>query len=81
MDQAKVVSFPLLAHFKLSTKQSPSTITEKEDMNSVLYASAVRSLMYAMVCMRPNIAHAVGVVSHFCQIQEESIEMQSNGLL
>ncbi|XP_069145877.1 secreted RxLR effector protein 161-like [Solanum lycopersicum] len=27
------------------------------------YASAVGSLMYAMVCTRPDIAHAVGVVS------------------
>jgi len=29
------------------------------------YASAVGSLMYAMVCTRPDIAHAVGVVSRF----------------
>ena len=29
------------------------------------YASAVGSLMYAMVCTRPDIAHAVKVVSRF----------------
>ena len=29
------------------------------------YASVVGSLMYAMVCMRPNIAYAIGVVSRF----------------
>ena len=29
------------------------------------YASAVGSLMYTMVCTRPDIAHAVGVVSRF----------------
>lgn len=34
-------------------------------MNCVPYASAVGSLMYAMVCTRPDIAHAVGVVSRF----------------
>ena len=34
-------------------------------MALVLYASAVGSLMYAMVCTRPNIAHAVGVVSRY----------------
>ena len=34
-------------------------------MSRVPYASAVGSLMYAMVCTRPDIAHAVGVVSHF----------------
>jgi hypothetical protein len=30
-----------------------------------LYASAVGSLMYAMVCTRPDIAHAVGVLSRY----------------
>ena len=34
-------------------------------MSKVPYASAVGSLMYAMVCTRSNIAHAVGVVSRF----------------
>ena len=32
-------------------------------MSEVPYASAAGSLMYAMVCTRPDIAHAVGVVS------------------
>uniref|UniRef100_A0A3Q7H976 Reverse transcriptase Ty1/copia-type domain-containing protein n=1 Tax=Solanum lycopersicum TaxID=4081 RepID=A0A3Q7H976_SOLLC len=65
MDKAKVVSTPLAMHFKLSTKQCPSSDDEKEDMKKVPYASAVGSLMYAMVCTIPDIAHAVGVVSHF----------------
>ena len=34
-------------------------------MKKVPYFSAVGSLMYAMVCTRPDIAHAVGVVSKF----------------
>ncbi|WJZ80584.1 hypothetical protein VitviT2T_000491 [Vitis vinifera] len=34
-------------------------------MSKVPYASAIGNLMYAMVCTRPNIAHAVGVVSRF----------------
>jgi hypothetical protein len=34
-------------------------------MSHVLYVSAVGSLMYAMVCTRPNIAHAVGVLSRY----------------
>ena len=29
------------------------------------YASVVGSLMFIMVCTRPDIAHAVGVVSRF----------------
>ena len=34
-------------------------------MSKVPYASTIGSLMYAMVCTRPDIAHAVGVVSRF----------------
>jgi hypothetical protein len=65
MNKAKVVSSPLATRFKLSTKQSPSIDEEKEDMERISYASVVVSLMYAMVCTRPDIAHAVGVVSRF----------------
>lgn len=65
MKNAKPVSTPLAAHFKMSKKSSPSTEKEREDMSSVPYSSAVGSLMYAMVCTRPDIAHAVGVVSRF----------------
>ena len=38
---------------------------EKEEIKAVLYASDVRSSMYAMICTSPNIAHEVGVVSRF----------------
>ena len=34
-------------------------------MKSVPYAPAVGSLMYAMVATRPDISHAVGVISIF----------------
>ncbi|CAH9120743.1 unnamed protein product [Cuscuta epithymum] len=65
MDNAKSVSTPLASHFKLSVQQCPSTKDEKKEMDRVPCASAVGSLMYAMVCTRPDISHAVGVVSRF----------------
>ena len=34
-------------------------------MSKVPYTSTIGSLMYAMVCTRPDIAHAVGVMSRF----------------
>ena len=61
MHAAKPVSTPLASHFKLSKELSP----EKENMSKVPYASAVGSLMYAMVCTRPDIAYSVGLVSRF----------------
>ncbi|RVW87889.1 Retrovirus-related Pol polyprotein from transposon TNT 1-94 [Vitis vinifera] len=65
MNEAKPVSTPLGSHFKLSKEQSPKTEEERDYMSKVPYASAIGSLMYAMVCTRPDIAHAVGVVSRF----------------
>nr|GEX83882.1 retrovirus-related Pol polyprotein from transposon TNT 1-94 [Tanacetum cinerariifolium] len=65
MDKAKVVSSPLTSNFKLTDKDCLSYKKNIEKMNRVPYASAIGSLMYAMVCTRPDLAHAVGVVSRF----------------
>jgi len=65
MENAKLVSTPLVNHFRLSTSQCPRSVEETEDMSKVLYASAVGCLMYAMVCTRPDIAQAVSVVTKF----------------
>jgi len=45
--------------------QSPKTELECGYMDKIPYALAIGSLMYAMVCTRPDIAHAVGVVSRY----------------
>ncbi|KAE8695044.1 Calcium sensing receptor [Hibiscus syriacus] len=36
-----------------------------EEMKKIPYSSVVGSLMYSMICTRPDIAYAVGVVSRF----------------
>ncbi|GJS32085.1 retrovirus-related pol polyprotein from transposon TNT 1-94 [Tanacetum coccineum] len=59
------ISTPFLTDVKLSSKMSPSSEKERMDMSRVPYASAVGSLMFAMICTRPDIAHAVGVVSWY----------------
>ena len=60
-----MVKVPIHVGVKLSTEQCPKTKEEEEDMSHVLYASAVSSLMYAMVRTRRDIAHAIGVLSRF----------------
>ncbi|KAL5825663.1 hypothetical protein ACOSQ3_021726 [Xanthoceras sorbifolium] len=65
MQDAKPVSTPLGIHFRLSKEQSPKTEEERTHMAKVPYASAIGSLMYAMVCTRPDIAQAVGAVSRY----------------
>ncbi|GJX84109.1 putative RNA-directed DNA polymerase [Tanacetum coccineum] len=49
----------------LTDKDYPSSKKNIEKMDKVPYASAVGSLMYAMVCTRPDLANKVGVVSRF----------------
>ena len=65
MQDSKPVKVPIPVGVKLSVEQCPKTQEEEEDMSRVPYESAVGSLMYAVVCTRPDIAHAVGVLSRF----------------
>jgi ATP-binding cassette subfamily B (MDR/TAP) protein 1 len=60
MSNFKPVCSPLASHFKLSSKQCPSSDEERDEMEKVPYASAVGSLMNAMVCTGPDIAYAIG---------------------
>ena len=71
MADAKPVNVPFRGHFKLSKAQTPTTEDEKALMSEVQYASAVGSLMYAMVCTRPDVAQAVGVVSIYMRNSEK----------
>jgi len=65
MKDSKPVKVPIPVGGELFVEQCPKTQEEEEDMSHVPYASAVGSLMYVMVCSRPEIAHVVGVLSRF----------------
>ncbi len=65
MDGAKPAALPIAGHVSLLKTMSPQTEVEAEKMKSIPYASGVGSLMYAMVCCRPDFAHAVNQVSRF----------------
>jgi len=61
----KSISTPLASHFKLKSTMSPTSVEELEYMTHVPYASIVGSLMYAIVCTRPNLSQAVSMVSRY----------------
>lgn len=61
----KATSTPVVAHFKLSAALCPMDVAEKDLMSKVPYESVVGSLMYLMVCTRPDIAFFVGKVSRY----------------
>ncbi|KAK4385687.1 Retrovirus-related Pol polyprotein from transposon TNT 1-94 [Sesamum angolense] len=60
MSKAKSVSTPLENHFNLSIEQYPKTDPEVGDMAKVPICHCSR--LYAMVCARPDLAHAVSQV-------------------
>ncbi|KAH9726184.1 hypothetical protein KPL70_008163 [Citrus sinensis] len=64
-DKTKPVCTPLAPHFKLSSSSCPRSQEERDYMARVPYASVVGSLMYAMVCTRPDISQAVSMVSRY----------------
>ena len=65
MEGGKALSTPLPPYVKLCLNGYPKTDAEKAEMAKVPYSSAVGSLMYAMICIRPDIAFAMGVVSRY----------------
>ena len=65
MQECKLVKVPIPVGVNSSLDQCPKTHEEEEDMSHVPSTSVVGSLMYAMVCTRPDIAHAVGVLSRY----------------
>ena len=56
---------PIPVGVKLYVEKCSKAQEEEEYMSQFPYASVVGSLMYAMVCTIPNIAHAVGVLSRY----------------
>ncbi|CAI9762466.1 unnamed protein product [Fraxinus pennsylvanica] len=65
MAESKSVSVPLANHFKLSNDLCPKTKEEFERMAQVPYHNAVGSVMYLMVCSKPDLAYSISVLSRY----------------
>lgn len=51
-----------MVHFKLSTKDSLK-IEKLELMSKATYSSVMGSIIYIMVCTRPDMSHVISVVN------------------
>src|SRR3954463_9347066 len=65
MSKAKPIDTPVIKNHGLSLNDCPKTPANKAKMASVPYASAIGSLMYAMVCTRPDLLYVMGLLSRF----------------
>ena len=65
MEKGKALSAPLPSNVKLSLGDCPKLDAKTIEIAKVPCSSLIGSLMYAMICTRPNIAYAMGVVSRY----------------
>ena len=65
MDQSKKGFLPVLQGVRLSSAQCLTTAEDREKMSVVPYASAIGSIMYAMLCTRPDVNLAVSLVGRY----------------
>ena len=65
MQDSKKGFVPFRVGISLSSNQRPKTPAEIERMRGIPYALTVGSLMYVMLCTRPDICIAVGMVSRY----------------
>ena len=63
MHNAKPVASALPADCKLNASQCLKTEKDKVEMRRVSYASTVGSLMYVMVCTRPDIVFVIAMIA------------------
>ena len=65
MEGSKRGYLPIGHGIQLSKKISPKTSEERNRMSSIPYTSTIGSIIYAMLCTRPDMAYALGIVSRF----------------
>ncbi len=56
---------PSVTKFKLSKEMPLEFDVKKEEMSKICYSNVVGSLMYCMVCTRPNITYVVDIIVQF----------------
>ncbi|KAJ9541466.1 hypothetical protein OSB04_027972 [Centaurea solstitialis] len=67
MDESNKGFIPMQHGIVLSKTQCPVSSQDQDKMKSVPYASAIGSIMYAMLCTRPDVAYSVSVTSRYQQ--------------
>src|SRR6185312_7995979 len=65
MEEAKKGFLPMSHGIHLSKTQCPTTTDERERMSKVPYASAIRSIIYAMISTRPDVSYTLSVTSRY----------------
>ena len=81
MQESNKGSLPLPHGTILSKSQCPSSQAEKDAMDDVPYASAIGSIMYAMLCTRTDVSYALSRTSRYQQNPGASHWVAVKGIL
>ncbi|KAK8685887.1 hypothetical protein V6N13_124919 [Hibiscus sabdariffa] len=65
MEESKRGFLPMRHGISLLKEMCPSTPQERERMSQIPYASAIGSIMYAMICTRPDVSYALSMTSRY----------------
>ncbi|KAK8993390.1 hypothetical protein V6N11_033491 [Hibiscus sabdariffa] len=65
MEESKRGFLPMRHGISFSKEMCPSTPQERERMSQILYASAIGSIMYAMICTRTDLSYALSMTSRY----------------
>jgi Reverse transcriptase (RNA-dependent DNA polymerase)/gag-polypeptide of LTR copia-type/GAG-pre-integrase domain len=65
MQECNGARTPMDDKLRLSSKMSPTSVSEKAEMKNVPYREAVGKLLYLSIATRPDISYAVGVLCRF----------------
>ncbi|KAK8624593.1 hypothetical protein V6N13_089485 [Hibiscus sabdariffa] len=65
MEESKRGFLPIRHGISLSKEMCPSMPQERERMSQIPYASAIGSIMYAMICTRPDLSYALSMTSRY----------------
>ncbi|KAK8540308.1 hypothetical protein V6N12_046595 [Hibiscus sabdariffa] len=65
MEKSKSGFLPMRHGISLLKEMCPSTPQERERMSQIPYASAIGSIMYAMICTRPDLSYALSMTSRY----------------
>ncbi|KAK8562206.1 hypothetical protein V6N12_049253 [Hibiscus sabdariffa] len=65
MEESKRGFLPIRHGISLSKEMYLSTPQERERMSQIPYASAIGSIMYAMICTRPDLSYALSMTRRY----------------
>ena len=65
MKNFKRCLIPMRHEISLSRSISPKTPIERENMDRISYALVIWYIMYVMLCTKPNVVHALSVMSRY----------------